>query len=146
MIQVNVERVGMIPESGAMSIFLKDPVKGKVLVIQVGVFEGSAILYGMGKVNVKRPMSHDLLTTLIRDMGGEVQYLTIHDLVDNTYYGEIRLKQGDREFGVDARPSDGIALCLRAGAPIYVSEKLTDHFIDEMDILMATSDPDTVVH
>ena len=146
MIQVNVERVGMIPESGAMSIFLKDPAKGRVLVIQVGVFEGSAILYGMSKVNVKRPMSHDLLTTLIRDMGGEIQYLAIHDLVDNTYYGEIRLKQGEREFGVDTRPSDGIALCLRVGAPIYVSEKLNDHFIDEMDILMATSDTDKVVH
>jgi uncharacterized protein len=140
MIQVQVERVGMIPESGSMSVFLKDPIKGRILVIQVGIFEGSAILHGMSKVSVKRPMSHDLLTTIIRDLGGEVKALLIHDLVENTYYGEIRLKKDGEEFGVDTRPSDGIALCLRAGAPIYVDDKLSEHFIDEMDILMATSD------
>jgi bifunctional DNase/RNase len=146
LIEVQVDRVGMVPESGAMSIFLKDLASGKVLVIQVGVFEGSAILYGMSKVSVRRPMTHDLLTTIIRDLGGEVRCLVIHDLVDNTYYGEIRLKKGGEEVGVDSRPSDGIALCLRAGAPIYVSEKLSEHFIDEMDILMASSGFEGPVH
>lgn len=146
MIEVQVDRVGMIPESGAMSIFLKDSAKQKVLVIQVGVFEGSAILYGMSQVNVKRPLSHDLMTNLIKDLGGEVKFLLIHDLVENTYYGEIRLSKDGHERSVDTRPSDGIAICLRVGAPIYVSEKLEEHFIDEMDILMAAGDTDETVH
>lgn len=146
MIEVHVDRVGMIPESGAMSIFLKDPEREKVLVIQVGVFEGSAILYGMSQVNVKRPLSHDLMTNLIRDLGGEVKFLLIHDLVDNTYYGEIRMMKDGNECRVDTRPSDGIAICLRVGAPIYVAEKLEEHFIDELDILMAASDSDETMH
>jgi bifunctional DNase/RNase len=146
MIEVQVDRVGMIPESGAMSIFLKDPVRDKVLVIQVGVFEGSAILYGMSSVNVKRPLSHDLMTNLIKDLGGKIKWLLIHDLIENTYYGEIRLIKDGRECTVDTRPSDGIAICLRVGAPIYVDEKLEEHFIDEMDILMASSDSDDTVH
>ena len=146
MIEVHVDRVGMIPESGAMSIFLKDPAKARVLVIQVGVFEGSAILYGMRKVKMKRPMSHDLLARLIQDLGGEVKCLLIHDLVDNTYFGEIRILQAGQEIGVDTRPSDGIAICLRASAPIYVDEKLGEHFIDEMDLMMTTSDQDETIH
>ena len=138
--------MGVIPESGAMSIFLKDPKQGRVLVIQVGIFEGSAILYAMNKVSMKRPLSHDLLTHLIRDLGGEVKCLLIHDLVDNTYYGQFRLLKEEKEFGVDTRPSDGIAICLRIDAPIYVSEKLSEHFIDEMDILMASTETDDTVH
>jgi|Deesub1362B_J571_1020462.scaffolds.fasta_scaffold04497_2 hypothetical protein len=146
MIEVHVDRVGLIPDSGAMSIFLKDPEKDRVLVIQVGVFEGSAILYGMNKVSMKRPLSHDLMIRLIEDLGAQVKCLLIHDLVDNTYYGEIRLVKDGQEIRVDTRPSDGIALCLRAGAPIYVADKLAEHFIDEMDILMATADSDETVH
>jgi hypothetical protein len=146
MIEVKVDRVGMVPNSGAMSIFLKDAARGRVLVIQVGVFEGSAILHGMSKVSGKRPMSHDLITEVIRDLGGEVQFLRIHDLVENTYYGELRLKKEGREISVDTRPSDGIALCLRVGAPIFVEEKLGEHFIDELDILMASSSSDETVH
>jgi bifunctional DNase/RNase len=146
MIEVHVDRVGMIPESGAMSIFLKDSEQGRFLIIQVGVFEGSAILYGMSKVKMKRPMSHDLLTRLIRDLRGEVKCLLIHDLVDNTYFGEIRLLKAGRELGLDTRPSDGIAICLRVGAPIYVDDKLAEHFIDEMDLMMTASDSDETVH
>jgi bifunctional DNase/RNase len=146
MIEVQVERVGLIPDSGAMSVFLKDRQHGKFLIIQVGVFEGSAILQGMGKVSVPRPLSHDLMTNIIRDLGGEVQWLLIHDLVDNTYYGEIRLRKDGLDLNVDARPSDGIALCVRVGAPIYVEEKLSRHFVDEMELLMAIAAGDETVH
>jgi hypothetical protein len=146
MIQVHVDKVGMIPDSGAMNVFLKDPAKGRILVIQVGIFEGSAILYGLSKVSMKRPLSHDLLANIIRDLGAEVKYLLIHDLIDNTYYGEIRLEKDGKEISVDTRPSDGIAICLRMEAPIYVADKLSEHFVDEMDILMATSDTGDTVH
>jgi hypothetical protein len=146
MIEVQVDRVGMAQDGGGMSVFLKDPARGKFLIIQVGVFEGSAILQGLSKVRLKRPLSHDLLMEIVRRLGGEVQCLLIHDLVDNTYYGEIRLKADGKDVMVDARPSDGIALCLRVGAPIYVDEKLSPHFIDEMDILMAISSNEEIVH
>jgi uncharacterized protein len=146
MIEMQVERVGVVPEGGGMSVFLKDPVRGKFLIIQVGVFEGSAIVQGMSRTRMKRPMSHDLLMEIIGKLGAEVQYLRIHDLVDNTYYGEIRLKKGGQDLTVDTRPSDGIALCIRVGAPIYVEEKLSKHFIDEMDILMAISAGEETVH
>jgi bifunctional DNase/RNase len=146
MIEVHVDRVGFIPESGSMSVFLKDPAKGRFLIIQVGVFEGTAIIQGMNKIPTRRPLSHDLLVSLIRHLGGEIQYLVIHDLVENTYYGQIKLLRKGREIGVDTRPSDGIALCVRVGAPIFVDERLSEHFIDEMDLLMAMTPGDETVH
>jgi bifunctional DNase/RNase len=112
----------------------------------VGVFEGTAIIQGMNKIPTRRPLSHDLLVSLIRHLGGEIQYLVIHDLVENTYYGQIKLLRKGREIGVDTRPSDGIALCVRVGAPIFVDERLSEHFIDEMDLLMAMTPGDETVH
>lgn len=146
MIEVHVDRVGFIPESGSMSVFLKDPQKGRFLIIQVGVFEGTAIIQGMNRIPTRRPLSHDLLVSLIKSLGAEIQYLVIHDLAENTYYGEIRLLRKGKEIGVDTRPSDGIALCVRVGAPIFVEERLSEHFIDEMDLLMAMSPGDETVH
>lgn len=146
MIQVHVDRVGLIPESGSMSVFLKDQAGGRFLIIQVGVFEGTAILQGINKIPSKRPLSHDLLVNLIKNLGAEVQYLEIHNLLDNTYYGRIHLVRKGKEVLLDTRPSDGIALCVRVGAPIYVDERLSEHFVDEMDLLMAISPSDETVH
>ncbi|MEM2983285.1 MAG: bifunctional nuclease family protein [Candidatus Bathyarchaeia archaeon] len=143
MIRVKVDKVGIIPQQGAMSIFLKDQDQNRILVIQVGLFEGSAILYGMNKIKMQRPLTHDLLNNLIHHLGGEVKFLLIHDLVGNTYHAEIFMEKGGEEFGIDTRPSDGIAVCLRADAPIYVSEKLGDKFIDEMDLILAQADDNT---
>jgi bifunctional DNase/RNase len=143
MIRVKVDRVGILPQQGAMSIFLKDQEQNRILIIQVGLFEGSAILYGMNKVQMQRPLTHDLLNNLIQSLGGEVKFLLIHDLVGNTYHAEIFMEKGGEEFGIDTRPSDGIAVCLRADAPIYVSEKLGDKFIDEMDLILAEADDNT---
>ncbi|MGQ9859576.1 MAG: bifunctional nuclease family protein [Thermodesulfobacteriota bacterium] len=146
MIQVHVDRVGLIPDSGSMSVFLKDQVGGRFLIIQVGVFEGTAILQGINKIPSRRPLSHDLLVNLIKNLGAQVQYLVIHNLVDNTYYGRIHLVRKGKEVLLDTRPSDGIAVCVRVGAPIYVDERLSEHFVDEMDLLMAISPSDETVH
>lgn len=146
MISVQVDRVGLIPDSGSMSVFLKDQAAGRFLIIQVGVFEGTAILQGINKIPTRRPLSHDLMVNLIRTLGGEIQHLIIHDLVENTYYGRILLIRKGREIFLDTRPSDGIALCVRVGAPIFVEERLSEHFVDEMDLLMAISQGDETVH
>lgn len=146
MIQVHVDRVGLIPDSGSMSVFLKDQAGGRFLTIQVGVFEGMAILQGINKIPSRRPLSHDLLVNLIKNLGAQVQYLVIHNLVDNTYYGRIHLVRKGKEVLLDTRPSDGIAVCVRVGAPIYVDERLSEHFVDEMDLLMAISPSDETVH
>lgn len=146
MIKVQVDRVGLIPESGSMSIFLKDVSRPRFLIIQVGVFEGTAIVHGMNKIPTRRPLSHDLLVTLIENLGAQIQHLVIHDLIESTYYGQITLLYKGKEVVVDTRPSDGIALCVRVGAPIYVEDRLEEHFIDEMDLLMAMSPGDETVH
>lgn len=146
MIQVHVDRVGLIPDSGSMSVFLKDQAGGRFLIIQVGVFEGTAILQGINKIPSRRPLSHDLLVNLIKNLGAQVQYLVIHNLVDNTYYGRIHLVRKGKEVLLDTRPSDGIAVCVRVSAPIYVDERLSEHFVDEMDLLMAISQSDETVH
>jgi hypothetical protein len=146
MIKVKVDKVGIIPQQGAMSIFLKDPEQNRILIVQVGLFEGSAILYGMNKVMMQRPLTHDLLKNVIQDLGGVVKFLLIHDLIGNTYHAEIFMEKEGEEFGIDTRPSDGIAVCLRTDTPIYVSEKLGDKFIDEMELMLAQADDDNTVH
>jgi bifunctional DNase/RNase len=146
MIKVKVDKVGIIPQQGSMSIFLKDFDQNRILIIQVGLFEGSAILYGMNKVMMQRPLTHDLLKNVIENLGGEVKFLLIHDLIGNTYHAEIFMEKEGEEFGIDTRPSDGIAVCMRTDTPIFVSDKLADKFIDEMELMLAQADDDKTVH
>jgi bifunctional DNase/RNase len=73
-----------------------------------------------------RPLTHDLIESLIRTMGGEMERLVINDLQDGTYYAEINVRLDNKLIMVDCRPSDGIALAVRANAPIFVEESVLE--------------------
>ncbi|RPJ84666.1 MAG: bifunctional nuclease family protein, partial [Acidobacteria bacterium] len=98
----------------------------KVLPIWVGVFEANAIALQIENVVTPRPMTHDLLKNVISDLNGVVEKIVVSDLKDNTFYAMIHLLVNGNPVAVDSRPSDAIALALRARAPIFVEERVID--------------------
>lgn len=92
------------------------------LPIMIGAFEASAITYAIENHRPDRPLTHDLLKTAIEQLGGEVLRVVVDDLWHETYYAKVYMRSGKKEFVLDSRPSDAIALAIRAGAPIFVVE------------------------
>lgn len=96
----------------------------KVLPIWIGHYEAWAIGMEMSGVISKRPLTHDLLFKIIESMGAEVHRIIVTELKDQTFYAKISIKYNDGLIEVDARPSDSIAIALKANAPIFVNEEL----------------------
>src|SRR5437870_4586222 len=100
-------------------VMLKDRETGRYLPIWIGHFEADAIAIPMQKVPVSRPLTHDLLWNTIKGMDGTLQHIVIHDLADETFYARLVIFQDGQTREVDARPSDAIALAIRAEVPIF---------------------------
>lgn len=92
------------------------------LPIMIGHFEASAITYALENHRPDRPLTHDLLKSAIDQLGGEVVRIVIDDLWHETFYAKIYVRTGDKDFVLDSRPSDAVALAVRVGAPIFVVE------------------------
>jgi len=108
-------------------IILRDKDGHRVLPIWVGVFEANAIALQIENVSTPRPMTHDLLRNVIHDLKADILKIVVHDLKENTFYALIYLAVNGEAVAVDARPSDAIALALRARAPIFVEDAVIDH-------------------
>jgi len=78
-----------------------------------------------------RPMTHELAFGIVQRLQGRIREMVIHELEQGTYYAELRVERGDEVFGLDCRPSDGIALSLRGSAPIFVTEKVWDQAAED---------------
>ena len=111
-------------ESNSPILILKEENGERTLPIWIGLLEATAIATEMEKIEFARPMTHDLSVNLLKTMEIKIPRIEISDLRDNTYYALITLKQGDREITVDARPSDAVAIALRAEARIFVNESV----------------------
>lgn len=124
-IEVKIRGLMMDPNSGTPIIILKDVNSETMLPIWVGAYEANAIALEIEKVAPQRPMTHDLLRNLIIEMGARVERVVVTDLRDNTFFAVIEMRdaQGGALF-LDARPSDAIALALRADCPIFVDENV----------------------
>ena len=120
-IEVKIRALMMDPNSGTPIIILKDVQSDTMLPIWVGAYEANAIALEIEKIAPPRPMTHDLLRNLIVEMGVRVERVVVTSLRDNTFFAviEMRNSEGDRMV-LDSRPSDAIALALRADCPIYV--------------------------
>jgi hypothetical protein len=105
-------------------IVLKDVASETVMPIWVGIFEDNAIAIEIEKVAVPRPMTHDLTRNLMRHLNARLERVVISELNDDTFFATLWLRQGDEPLAIDARPSDAIALALRADCPIYVTEEV----------------------
>ena len=99
----------------------------KVLPIWVGIFEANAIALQIENIATPRPMTHDLLRNIISDLKATVQKIVVCDLKENTFFALVYIGVDGETIAVDARPSDAIALALRARAPIFVEESVIEN-------------------
>jgi bifunctional DNase/RNase len=121
-IEMTIKGLMIDPVTNMPIVVLRDAGGERVLPIWVGVFEANAIALQIENVQTPRPMTHDLLASVIGQMAGHVARIVVCDLRDNTFYASIIIQLAGQDLAVDARPSDAIALALRAGSPIFVDE------------------------
>jgi len=120
-IEVKIRALMMDPNSGTPIIILKDVNSDTMLPIWVGAYEANAIALEIEKIAPQRPMTHDLLRNLIVEMGAHVERVVVTELRDNTFFAVIEMSTLDgMNVMLDSRPSDAIALALRADCPIFV--------------------------
>jgi uncharacterized protein len=117
-----VESVRINLANNSRVVILKDSKIERYLLIWIGETESYAIASELQGAHYERPLTHDLLYTLIGRLGAEVTEIVINNLEGDVFYALITLQQGGTTLQIDARPSDAIALAVRAGAPIYVEE------------------------
>ena len=130
MVEVDIAVVKLEPEvkSPMAPIVILREKKGnpkRFLPIWVGIFEAIAIMMELEEQTVQRPMTHDLLKSVIDNLGAEVVSILVSDLEDGTFYAQITINVSNGDVvQIDSRPSDALALALRAGVPIYVAEEV----------------------
>lgn len=145
LVSVELSTVGLDGRTGAPVVLLRDPESGSVLPIWVGPAEAQAIALALHGVIVPRPMTHDLMASLLSTLRAEVEDVIVHDLRNNTYFGTVRLRvAGEKKIrDVDSRPSDAMALALRTGAPIRVARRI---LVEPPDIdFIAPEGPNQIV-
>ncbi len=124
-IRVNIWKVLYDPETSASVVLLQNEDSDRVLPIWVGQSEALSIAMASEGIKLPRPMTHDLLQTLIESLTARLEWIRIDDLKEGTFYAKLYLVSSqDQQVELDARPSDGIAIALRMNAPIFVSEKV----------------------
>jgi hypothetical protein len=140
MIEVKVNSIQASLMSEHRVVILKDVNAEQYLPIWIGPYEAEAIAIRLQNREVARPLTHDLLNNVIAKLGGKVSHIAVTDLHDDTFYSRITVNLNGRQVEIDARPSDAIALAVRANAPIYVEEDVMAQagIVPETDITEET--------
>jgi len=126
LIKMKVAGLTIDPLTNTPIVILKDIDEKKAIPIWIGLFEASAIATELEKITFSRPMTHDLIYEILKAMKIEVIKIEIHDLRNNTFFANIHLLKDEETIVIDSRPSDAIALALRANATIFVDEKVIE--------------------
>jgi bifunctional DNase/RNase len=126
MIQVTVDTIRISLKGPERAILLKEVDQERQLPIFIHATEADAIAAELEGYKPPRPLTHDLLKNCLAALGGELQHVLINDLRDNIFYAVLHVLQDGRQVDIDARPSDSIALAVRARVPIYVSEHVME--------------------
>jgi len=122
MVEVTIDSIRVSLMNQQRIVLLKDVDGERYLPIWIGPCEADAITVKLQEVEVLRPLTHDLLKTLINELGGTVEQILINDLRDDVYYARIVVVINGRRLEIDSRPSDAVALAVRVQAPIYIDE------------------------
>ena len=126
-IQVDIIGLSTSPSSGgAYALVLGEVGGNRRLPIIIGAFEAQAIALELEKIQPPRPMTHDLIRNLFDALGADVTDIVIDDLREGTFFAKVRYVADDEEAQLDARPSDAVALAVRADAPIFVASAVLD--------------------
>ncbi|HAS55521.1 MAG: hypothetical protein A2X56_10965 [Nitrospirae bacterium GWC2_57_13] len=121
-IQMNVNTILFDSRNSSYIVVLRDESGKKILPIWIGAAEGNSIAMAMSNMKAARPLTHDLITAIFDRMDIEVARVVISDLIENTFYASLYLLHNNKEFHIDSRPSDAIAVALRTGSAIFVEE------------------------
>jgi bifunctional DNase/RNase len=127
LIEMAIKGLMVDPLTNLPIIILRDETNERVLPIWVGPVEANAIALQVENVSTPRPMTHDLLRHVLTEMGGTLTRVIIHDLQESTFYAYLEIQQGEERLLIDARPSDALALSLRAKVPIFVNVSVFEH-------------------
>ncbi len=114
-------------------VLLKTAEGNRFLPIWIGHSEAAAILMRIQGASTQRPMTHDLLTDLLGELGAEITRVAVTELRDNTFFAVITVQQNGTELEIDSRPSDAIALAVRAEAPIFVADEVIEESAIEFE-------------
>ena len=144
MIEVAIDSIRVSLMTQQRVVILKDLESDRYLPIWIGPCEAESITIELQGVAVARPLTHDLLKTVVVNLGGKVSHIIVNDLRNDTFYARILLSVNGRQMEIDARPSDAIALAVRARVPIYVAEAVMDaaSIVPEEDMDAERTDTD----
>ena len=126
LIEMKVSGLTIDPITNTPIVILKNMQENKAIPIWIGLFEASAIATELEKIAFSRPMTHDLFYECLKALAVTVNKIVIADIRNNTFFANIYLSKEGQNFTIDARPSDAIALALRAHAPIFVDEAVIE--------------------
>ncbi len=124
--EMKVSGLTVDPFTNTPIVLLKDLEEKEIVPIWIGFFEASAIATQLEKVQLSRPMTHDLIKSILDTLGVKVVKIEVNDLRENTFYATIHLDMDGVKYAIDARPSDAIALALRTNSPIFVKEEVIE--------------------
>lgn len=124
--EMTVASLGLDKASSTPVVILREKDGDRLLPIWIGPGEASAIAMELAGIRFSRPLTHDLFTSVVKGLGSALIRVLITKVVDNTYYASLVLRRNGEMISVDSRPSDSIALALRAEAPIYAEESLLE--------------------
>lgn len=127
MVEVKVWKLAMDGRTDTPVVILREIGGQRILPIWIGLAEARAIAMELAGKRFQRPLTHDLIKTIIIGLDATVRKVVICELKDNTFYARIYLEKGDEVVGIDARPSDSIAIALRTKSPIYVAQQLFEN-------------------
>ena len=136
--EVSVASLGLDKSSSTPVVILREKDGERLLPIWIGPGEASAIAMELAGIHFARPLTHDLFTAVVRGLGSALVRVLITKVVDNTYFASLVFHHDGEYISIDARPSDSIALALRAEAPIYADESLLE--VSALDVEEASFD------
>lgn len=123
-VQMTVAGITLDPTNNMPIIILKDIDNSVAIPIWIGLVEASAIATELEGVELGRPMTHDLLKSVMDELGGSLQRVVVTELKENTFYAFLYVARGDKTLEIDSRPSDAIALALRTRSEIFVAKEV----------------------
>ncbi|MCK4571453.1 MAG: bifunctional nuclease family protein [Candidatus Stahlbacteria bacterium] len=127
MIKVEIAGIAIDKASNSPVVLLRDiKEKKRILPIWIGPYEAEAISQGLRGEKFKRPLTHDLILSILRGLKVDISEVVVSSLTDDTYYAEIYLKKDNSIFKIDSRPSDSLALASKNKVPIYIDEEVME--------------------
>lgn len=124
MVKAKINGLALDVSTNSPVVILSPENSDKLLPIWIGHFEAWAISMELSGLASKRPLTHDLIASMIKALGAQIKKVEVTDLIDSTFYAKIYLEINSKVFDIDARPSDSLAVALKTQAPIYVNDLL----------------------